>query len=47
MSDLLNNDQMQAPGVPTLTLTPTMSDLRPPWLRRPKKKPQPRSTTAC
>ena len=26
MSDLLNNDQMQAPGVPTLTLTPTMSD---------------------
>ena len=26
MSDLLNNDQMQAPSVPTLTLTPTMSD---------------------
>ena len=26
MSDLLNNDQMQTPGVPTLTLTPTISD---------------------
>ena len=26
MSDLLTNDQMQAPGVPTLTLAPTMSD---------------------
>lgn len=47
MSDLLTNDQMQAPGVPTLTLAPTMSDAAAPasaptLVATPEEKPQPR-----